>query len=127
MIDQLLETLLTKMKNIVETETVIGKPIETADTTVIPVTKISLGFGVGGGKSPEGGDNKGSGSGTGGGAVIEPIAVITIHEGEVKVNSLKKEQVNLARVVDLVPDVLEKFTRRKGPKKAAKKSKKEEK
>jgi len=117
MIEGLLDTLLSKLKNIVETETVVGKPIETKDTIIIPITKISLGFGAGGGESSNETKNKGGGSGTGGGAVIEPVAVITIHKGEVKVNNLQSKANNFGKIVDLVPDILEKIAKSKSKKK----------
>ena len=47
MIKDLVDTMLDRLKKIVETDTVVGKPIQSDNTTVIPITKISLGFGAG--------------------------------------------------------------------------------
>ncbi|MCD6205677.1 MAG: sporulation protein [Candidatus Marinimicrobia bacterium] len=114
MVENLLDTLLGKLKELVDSETVVGKPIQAGKTTVIPVTKISFGFGAGGGTS-KGDDN--SGTGTGGGAIIEPVAVIMIEGDKVRVHSLKES--NVGKVIEMVPNILKKFTKSKeseGPK-----------
>ncbi len=105
MIKDLVDTMLDRLKKIVETDTVVGKPIQVESTTVIPITKISLGFAAGTGGSKENNE----GAGTGGGAVIEPIAVVTIQDGIVKVSSLKKSESNLHKVLEIVPDIVKKF------------------
>jgi uncharacterized spore protein YtfJ len=108
MVENLLDTLLEKLKSLVDSETVIGKPIEVGKATVIPVTKISFGFGAGGGKTKGEVD---SGTGTGGGAIIEPVAIIMIEDGAVRVHTLKGN--NLGKVIELVPGILKKFSKSK--------------
>jgi len=113
MIVNLIDTLLDKLKDIVASETVVGKAVETPEATVIPVSKISLGFVAGGSGSIETSKDKGKGSGTGGGAVIEPVAIITICEGEVKVHKLKDKGVEFGKVIELVPDLIGKLSKLK--------------
>ena len=108
MVENLLDTLLGKLKTLVDSETVIGKPISAGKATVIPVTKISFGFGAGGGKTKTEGD---SGSGTGGGAIIEPVAIIMVEDDNVRVHSLKENAVG--KVIDMVPGILKKFSKGK--------------
>ncbi|MCK4716414.1 MAG: sporulation protein [Candidatus Marinimicrobia bacterium] len=108
MVENLIDTLLGKLKDLVDSETVIGKPIQAGKSTVIPVTKISFGFAAGGGKSK---DDKDRGTGTGGGAIIEPVAIIIIEDDNVRVQSLKDR--SLAKVIDMVPGILKKFTKTK--------------
>lgn len=108
MVENLLDTLLGKLKDLVDSETVVGKPIEAGKTTVIPVTKISFGFGAGGGQAKDKGD---SGTGTGGGAIIEPVAIIMVEEGSVRVHSLKDS--NIGKVIEMVPGILKKFGKNK--------------
>jgi uncharacterized spore protein YtfJ len=112
MVENLIDTLLGKLKSLVDSETVVGKAIEVGETTIIPITKISFGFAVGGNL---GKDEKDKSSGSGGGAFIEPIAVITVEKGEVKVHSLKDG--SLAKVFEMVPGILKKLTQTKGKKK----------
>ncbi len=112
MVEHLIDTLLGKLKSLVDSETVVGKPIEVGETTIIPVTKISFGFAAGGNL---GKDEKDKSSGSGGGAFIEPIAVITVEKGEVKVHSMKDG--SLGKVFEMVPGILRKLTQSKGKKK----------
>ena len=71
-VESLVERVLGELHRIVQTETVIGQPFQAGDLTIIPVSKISFGFGAGGGQ-----EGKGQ-SGTGGGANIEPIAFLIV-------------------------------------------------
>lgn len=109
MVENLIDTLLGKLKLLVDSETVVGKPIEAGETTIIPVTKISFGFAAG---SNLGKDEKDKSSGSGGGALIEPVAIITVEKGEVKVHSLKDG--SLGKVFEMVPGILKKLTKSKG-------------
>ena len=48
-IGNLMTETMAKIKEMVDVNTIIGNPITTADgTTVIPVSKVSFGFGTGG-------------------------------------------------------------------------------
>ena len=47
-IEKLAETLLEKLRFITQAETVIGKPIQAGESTVVPVSRVSVGFGFGG-------------------------------------------------------------------------------
>lgn len=106
MVENLLDTLLGKLKNLVDSETVVGKPIVAGKATVIPVTKISFGFGVGSGRTKA--DSE-SGTGSGGGAIIEPVAIIMVEEDTVRVHSLKDH--SLGKVIEMVPEILKKFSK----------------
>ena len=48
-ISELVSSAMKNIKDMVDVNTIIGTPIETADgTTIIPVSKVSFGFGAGG-------------------------------------------------------------------------------
>ncbi len=112
MIEKVVDTLLSKLKDIVSSETVVGKPIQAGETTIVPVTKISVGFGAGSGGKDD--DSKGHhGTGTGGGASIEPVAIITVHQGDVKIHLMNGENHGIKKIIDLVPGVIEKFSKNK--------------
>ena len=76
-IEKLAETLLEKLRFITQAETVIGKPIQAGDSTVVPVSRVSVGFGFGGHQS------KGDTSASGGGASVEPVAFLVIKGDDV--------------------------------------------
>jgi sporulation protein YtfJ len=105
-IEALVKTVLSELKQITQTETVVGEPITAGGVTVIPVSRVSVGFGAGGGKT---GGKSGEGEGTGGGVMIEPVAFIVIHEKKAELLSMKKENAGLGQVIDLIPDVIQKI------------------
>jgi uncharacterized spore protein YtfJ len=104
-IEALVETVLVKLREAAQTETVIGKPITVKNTTLVPVSRVSIGFGAGGGKQER--DGKG-GECTGGGISIEPLAFVVIRDEKVELVSMKGEESAFAKVVDLIPDIVEK-------------------
>ena len=105
-IETLADTLLEKIKLITQAETVIGKPIQAGDTTIVPVNRISVGFGVGGHSG------KGDLAASGGGASVEPVAFLAIQNNDVRVLPVSKDTSVMAKVMDLVPDVISKFQKK---------------
>lgn len=108
----LVRTAIEKIKEMVDTETIIGTPIVTGNgTTIIPVSKVSVGFGSGGSDLPTKQSRDFFGGGAGGGVSIQPIAFITIMpDGNVKLLQMtinaSKENAALA----LIPDIVDKIT-----------------
>lgn len=105
-IENLAESLLEKIKLITQAETVIGKPITVGDTTIVPVNRISVGFGIGGHSG------KADTSASGGGASVEPVAFLAITNDDVRVLPVTKDTSTMSKVMDLVPDVVSKFCKR---------------
>ena len=118
MVGELVEKLLKNLESIVESETVIGEPVQAGETTIIPLTKIALGFGAGGGEKD---DQKQTASGTGGGANIEPVAVIVVKGDDVTIKNLKETKANYSKLLDMLPKIVNKFTKEKGGQKKGKK------
>jgi len=103
-VESLIERVLGELHRIVQTETVIGQPVQSGDLTIIPVSKISFGFGAGGGQ-----EGKGQ-SGTGGGASVEPIAFLIVDAaGKVQIMTLTDKEVGWGQLVGLVPDAVDKI------------------
>jgi uncharacterized spore protein YtfJ len=99
-LDTMASVLLEKLKSIAQTDTVVGKPIPVEGMTLIPVSRVSLGFGLGGA------GNKTEVGGSGGGLTVEPIAFIVVQGTDTKIVSLSKDKNLVDKVIDLVPDVL---------------------
>jgi uncharacterized spore protein YtfJ len=99
-IDTIASVILEKLKSIAQTDTVIGKPILLDKVTLIPVSKVSVGFGLGSntGKSEM--------AGSGGGLSVEPIAFIVVSDGKAQLMSLTRERDVFGKAIDLVPEVL---------------------
>ncbi len=104
MLEELLQSILPELRQMAKAQTVIGDPIQAGESTVIPVSKVSVGFVAGGGKDAKDG---GSGSGSGGGASIEPIAFIVITNGKVQLVPVTSKDTTVGKVIDLVPDILD--------------------
>lgn len=104
-IETLVKTVLSELREMTKTETVIGKAMKVGEVTVVPISKISVGFGVGGGKGLM---KKADGEATGGGASIQPIGFIVVREDKVDLVTLGKEEVGLGKIIDLVPQIIEK-------------------
>jgi uncharacterized spore protein YtfJ len=100
-----IKTAMDQIQYIAKTETVIGEPIQSGNVTLIPVSKISVGFAAGG----AGNESKaGSGAGTGGGINITPVAFITIVDDKVQVHPVSKSDPGLGKILALAPDIIKK-------------------
>lgn len=104
-IDNLIKTVLSELKVAINSKTIIGEPTTCNNWTVIPVTRVSFGFGAGGGSGKNESGNFGGGSG--GGATIEPVAFIAISDKEVKLISMNEKQTMWEKI--LKPEVGEKI------------------
>lgn len=93
-----------ELHRIVQTKTVVGEPVEAGDLTLIPVSRITFGFGAGGGQ-----EGKGR-SGTGGGATVEPIAFVVIdRDGKAQILTLSDKDVSWSQVLGLMPEAVSKI------------------
>jgi len=115
--DDILNTVLTRLKEMASTETVVGEPVAIGNITILPVIKFSVGFAAGGGEGsaeqPKAG--KGTGGGGGGGASVSPVGFI-VYDGE-KVQFLSVSgKGKIETLLETVPDLLKKIgLTKKGP------------
>ena len=112
-ISDLMETTMQKVREMVDANTIIGEPVVTADgITLIPVSKLSFGFVGGGSDFPKKQEpQNGFGGGIGAGVKIEPVAFIVAVGEKVKLMHVTPPAENtLDKLIDTVPDVLEKVT-----------------
>jgi len=110
----MLESTIAKIREMVDVNSVVGEPIVTADgVTIIPVSKISVGLGGGGSdfvsKNVNHQDNP-FGGGVGAGVKVTPMAFLIVKEGSVRMIPVATPANTTAdRIVELVPDTLEKI------------------
>ncbi|MDP6457157.1 MAG: spore germination protein GerW family protein [Candidatus Marinimicrobia bacterium] len=103
-VSELIKNVMKELESVMQTKTVVGDPISAGDYTVIPVSKVSFGFGAGGGGSDE--KKKGNtGEGVGGGWSIEPLAFFVVGKEGARLYSLKQEESIMGRLFDLAPKV----------------------
>jgi len=112
-INEMLQATMSKIRELVDTNTVVGQPITTDDgVTLIPVSKLSFGFATGGsdfGKTPNAAKNFGGGAGAG--VNVMPIAFLIVKDGNVKLLPVAPPAESpVGRVVELVPEMFDKVT-----------------
>ena len=111
----MLEGTIQKIKEMVDVNSAVGEPITTPDgVTIIPVSKVSVGFGGAGsdftkGKTATGDDP--FGGGVGAGVKVIPICFLIVKDGNVRMLPVAEAANTTAdRIVEMIPDTLDKIT-----------------
>ena len=109
-IGNLMNITMDKIKEMIDVNTIIGEPITSPDgTLIIPVSKVSYGFASGGSDLPTKKENKDCfGGGSGAGVTIQPVAFLTVYQGDVRLISVDQEEGTADKLVNMIPDVLKK-------------------
>ncbi len=121
-INGLMETAMQSIKDMVDVNTIVGEPVESKDgTVIIPISKVSFGFGAGGsdfGQKTIGNTDSNFGGGSGGGATIEPVAFMVVGNEQIKLMPVEKNTSPVEDIIDSVPTLLDKvlkvFKKKKG-------------
>lgn len=112
-LEEFLAGAFDKVNGMVDVNSVVGTPIVTSDgTTLIPITKVTVGVGVGGSDSKEQTNGKLSFSGgAGAGVTMNPVAFIVISGGNARVVYVNQgERVSaIDRILDMVPPTVDKI------------------
>ena len=105
---ELMEASMSKIRDMVDSNTIIGEPIQTPDgVTLIPVSRLSFGFGCGGGDYGKQAPKFGGASTAG--VKVEPVAFLVIREGTTRVLPVAMPPMTtLDRVVEMMPDLVDK-------------------
>lgn len=103
-----INNIFARLEEFIKTKTVVGEPMQVGGVTIIPFVDISFGVGTGGGSGTESEGNQGSGGGAGSGGKVSPTAVLVIKGEEVELLPINKS-TNLERLVQIVPDIVEKL------------------
>jgi len=104
--NEMMDIAMQKVREMIDANTVVGKPITTVDNiTLIPVSRVTIGFAGGGG----GGDAGGSGIGTG--FKVEPVAFIVIKDDNISVLYVAPPaETAIERLIDIAPLMVDKIT-----------------
>ena len=107
-ISEIMDVTMTKIRQLVDTNTMVGEPIVTPDgITAIPISRVSFGFGTGG--SSDMGKNKGYVGGNGAGVKVEPVAFLIIKGGVCHMMNIAPSPTGTAeRLVSMIPELLDK-------------------
>lgn len=102
------ESLFKGMDSFITTKTVVGDAVHIGDTIILPLVDVS--FGVAAGAFSQEKKNNGAG---GMGGKINPSAVLVIQNGVTKLVNIKNQD-SMTKILDMVPDFVDRFTSGKG-------------
>lgn len=107
-ISELMDVTMTKIRQLVDTNTMVGEPIITPDgITAIPISRVSFGFGTGG--SGDVGKSKSYVGGSGAGVKVEPVGFLVIKGGVCRMINITPTPTNtVERVVEMLPELIDK-------------------
>ena len=120
-IEGLMDTTMNSIKDMIDVNTIIGKPIEINNGVIIPLSKVTFGFASGGSEfNSETIDNYNRkdteesieyklpfGGGSGAAVNISPIAFLVVQKDNVKLLPIDHSS-SVDKLLDYVPDIMEK-------------------
>ena len=104
---EILHSVVGELKEMARSQSIVGEPITVGDKTVIPVVKMTVGFGAGGGQGEAEKKKSGFGGGGGGGVSIEPAAFIIMDKNGISLLPAKKG--NWESLIEAIPGVASKI------------------
>lgn len=122
-IESLMMTAMSSIQDMVDVNTIIGEPIETANgITIIPISKVCFGFAAGGSefsgetikeynrkdKDEEIAYKLPFGGGAGAGVSINPVAFLVVQENSVKLMNVDHDSC-IDKLLDYIPDLMQKL------------------
>ncbi len=111
-IQGLMYTAMQSIRDMIDVNTIVGDPVESPDgTVIIPISKVGLGFGVGGSEyaSDKSSDGNMFGGGAGGGVSITPVAFMVVGKGHIRLMPVNPENNIYDRILDMVPVAIDKI------------------
>lgn len=114
-LNDLMRDGMDKVRAMVDTNAIVGQPISTPDgVTLIPISRVSMGFGGGGaafGNKKDATADGTLGAGIGSGVKIDPVAFLVVKDGHVRVMPVALPAASTVdRIVEMVPDVVDKVS-----------------
>lgn len=110
-IQELMNETLAGLKTAMDANTIIGQPIQTGEVTLIPVSRLSFGVACGGSDFSTKASTANFGGGGASSAKVEPVAFLVVHGDSVRLISVDPPVGNTVdRIVDTVPEVIDKVT-----------------
>ncbi|HHT02336.1 MAG TPA: sporulation protein YtfJ [Firmicutes bacterium] len=104
-----MRSAMDSIKEMIDVNTVVGDPVEAQDgSVIIPVSRVSFGFGVGGGEYGQNESDEGYpfGGGSGAGVTVQPVGFLVVGNGAIRFLSVSGPAI-LDRLIDITPQLLE--------------------
>ena len=112
-VSEMIENTMKNMQSVIDVNSVVGKPIiADAGTMIVPVAKVSYGFGGGGTDmvKKSNGDGTSFAGGVGGGTSVKAEAFLVISNGNVRIVPVTADASTVDKIVDLVPGMVDKVS-----------------
>ena len=110
--EELLNQITEFIKAEAKTDTVVGEQFELGEFKCVPVIKVGMGFGSGGGEGIEPKSVKREGVGAGAGIGIEPIGFLVTRNDEITFLEAGKAH-GLSAAFEKMPDMIERIYSKK--------------
>lgn len=114
-LNELMSVAADKLRALADSNTVVGEPIQAGDVTLISVSRLSFGIASGGTefstKKQAPGEDNAFGGGSGASGKVDPVAFLIVRGDSVKLLPvLPPPATTLDRVIETVPEVVDKIT-----------------
>lgn len=111
-VSEMVSEAVKSIKGLIDVNTVVGEPMSVGDgTIVIPISRVSFGFGGGGSEfaPKKDGNEPMFGGGIGGGASVKAEAFMVVSNGNVRIVPISDSQSAVDKILDLVPGAIDKI------------------
>ena len=110
-IGDLMTTTMQKLREIADVNTIVGKPILAGEITIIPISKLTVGFASGGSDFTSKNQKPEDDNSFGAGMNLSPVAFLIVKGDSVRLMPVAPPPgTAVDRVVEMVPDVIDKVT-----------------
>ena len=103
--DTTVASLFNGMDGFLSAKTVVGEPVTVNDTIILPLVDVSFGVAAGAGSGEK---NNTAAGGLGG--KMSPSAVLVIHDGVTRLVNIKNQD-SVSKLIDLIPEAVDKITK----------------
>lgn len=111
-LSETMQNAMDSIRKMVDVNTIVGTPMDFPNGThIIPISKVSFGFGSGGSDIPAKSEKELFGGATGAGVTIQPIAFLVVKsDGDVKLLQMSVNASKENAIINAVPEVIDKVS-----------------
>ena len=109
-IEGMMGVTMDKIRQMVDSNTIIGNPITVEGTIIIPVSRVTFGVASGGSDVGQKSTKDMFGGGTGAGVSIAPIAFLVVNDGNVRTIQLMEHMSPVDNAINALPDLVDRLT-----------------
>ena len=124
-LSDVIDVTMDKVKSLMETNTIVGEPMYFGSTVIIPISKVSVGFVVGGGEYSDKSSRRVAthypmAGGSGGGISLSPVGFLVSTDGDIKYIDVEDKNAYQAtlnilnKAVSMIPSFLNKTSNKEG-------------